>query len=154
MTATYAVTMNGRITVVLKPTSGRSIHDELRARTALLDGTRRFALLLQRLPDGVPFDLVDLDSETVEFMQCAGGVGGRFTWEIRRLSADGEYRLEVIGRPARDERATARTDVVRWAEHSTTVRHEEVLDRDEVGELFDSYLASGGIPAPFELRPL
>ncbi|WP_024285341.1 hypothetical protein [Cellulomonas sp. KRMCY2] len=146
--------MNGRITTVLKPMSGRSIQEELSARLALLDGKSRFALLLWRLPDGVPFDLLDLDSGPGEYIQCAGGVAGRFTCEVRRLSADGSPRQEVIGRPTRDETSTVRTETIDWAENKTTVRQNEVLDFGEVCELFGSHLASGDIPASYETRLL
>ena len=154
MTADYAVTMIGRITTQLKPMPGRSIQEELNARLALLDGKNRFALLLWRLPDGVPFDLVDLDTGPTTYIQCAGGVSERFTCEIRRLSADGSPTLEVVGRRTRDKAPTVRSEAVRWAENETTVQQNEVLDRRELRELFGSYLASGEIPASYETRPL
>lgn len=154
MTTAHAVTMNGRITTVLKPMSGRSIQEELSARLALLDGQSRFALLLWRLPDGVPFDLADLDSGPMEYIQCAGGVAGRFTCEVRRISTDGSPRQKIIGRPPRDETSTALTETIDWAENKTTVRQNEVLDLTEVCELFGSYLTSGDIPASYEARLL
>jgi len=154
MTVAHAVTMNGRITTVLKPVSGRSIHEELIARLALLDGKERFALLLWRLPEGVPFDLVALDPGPTEYIQCGGGLADRFTCEVRRLSADGSPRHEVVGRPVSDETSTVRTETIEWAENQTTVRQNEVLDFGEVCELFGSYLDSGEIPASCETRLL
>jgi hypothetical protein len=154
MTAAHAVTMNGRITTPLKPRPGRSIQEELNSRLALLDGQQRFALLLWRLPDGVPFDLVELDSGPAEYIQCAGGVSGRFTCEVRRLGADGNPRQEIVGRPSGDEASTAPTETVQWAENERTVQENEVLNRDELCELFGSYLASGEIPASYETRLL
>ena len=154
MTAAHVVTMNGRITTLLKPAAGRSIQEELNARLALLDGTDRFALLLWRLPDGVPFDLVDLDAGPMEYIQCAGGLAGRFTCEVRRLSPDGSPRHEVIGRPASDQAAPVRTETIVWAESKTTVRQNEVLDLQEVCQLFGKFLAAGEIPSSCETRPL
>lgn len=154
MTAAHAVTMNGRITTQLKPRPGRSIQEELNSRLALLDGKDRFALLLWRLPDGVPFDLVDLDSGPTEYIQCAGGVSGRFTCEVRRVSTDGSPMQEIIGRPSRGEASTVRTETIHWAENETTVQENEVLDLGELCELFGSYLASGEIPASYETRKL
>jgi hypothetical protein len=153
MTTAYAVTMNGRISTELKPRPGRSIQEELSARVNLLDGENRFALWLWRVPDGVPFDLVDLESGPAEFLQCAGGVAGRFTCEVRRLGTDGNPRQEVIGRRS-CESSPDRSETIRWAEHAVSVRPNEVLDREEVSELFATYLASGEIPARYETRPL
>jgi hypothetical protein len=142
--------MNGRVSTELKPRPGRSIDDELTSRLALLDGTDRFALLLWRMPDGVPFDLVDLAAGVTEYIQCAGGVSGRFTCEVRRVGPDGP-RQEVIGRATSDESAVP-AEAVRWAGNETLVRRNEVLDADEIAELFRSYLASGDIPARYETR--
>jgi len=154
MTATHAVTMNGRITTQLKPMQGRSVQEELDARLALLDGRNRFALLLWRLPDGVPFDLVDLDSEPTEYIQCAGGASGRFTCEIRRLGPDGRPSQEVIGRRRDDEDSSARTETIRWGANKTIVQQHEILDREQLSELFASYLASGELPSSYTTRAL
>lgn len=128
MTPAHAVTMKGRITTQLKPRSGRSVEEELSARLALLDGKERYALLLWRLPDGLPFDLVDLDSDPRQYIQCAGGASGRFTCEIRRLAPDGTPIQQVIGRPG-DGDTSARTETIRWAGNETTVQQNEVLAR-------------------------
>ena len=135
---------------------GGSVYDELRALLSRLDGKDLFALLLWRLPDGVPFDRVDLESETQEYIQCAGGVSGRFTCEIRRIGADGRAIQEVVGRRcagvARVRRR--RTEFVRWEENGTPVQRNEVLDLDELVERFESYLASGEIPSSYSTRAL
>jgi hypothetical protein len=154
MTAGHAVTMNGRITTQLRPRPGSSIEEELSSRLGLLDGKRRFALLLWRLPEGVPFDLVDLDSGPTEYIQCAGGASGRFTCEVRRLDADGSPRHEVIGRRADGVASIVRTEVIYWAENESTVQQNEVLSRGELRELFGSYPASGEIPASYDTRSL
>jgi hypothetical protein len=153
MSPGYAVTMNGRVSTELKPRPGRSTDEELRFRLALLDGAERFALLLWRLPDGVPFDLVNLDSGPAEYIQCAGGVLGRFTCEVRRTGPDGQPRHEVIGRLPGDQSAVP-TEVVRWTENETIVRRSEVLDANEIADLFGSYLASGEIPIRYATRVL
>lgn len=153
-TAAHAVTMNGHITTQLKPRPGSSIQDELSLRLSLLDGKDRFAFLLWRLPHGVPFHSVDFESGPTEYIQCAGGVSGRFTCEVRRLDADGSPIQEVIGRLPRDEALTARTVIIHWAENETTVQENEALDLTELRELFGSYLASGEIPASYGTRKL
>jgi hypothetical protein len=154
MTAAHAVTMNGRVSTELKSRPGRSVQEELNARLALLDGKERFALWLWRLPAGVPFDRVDLETGPTEFIQCAGGVAERFTCEVRRVDPDGNPQHEVIGRREPGEASAVRSENIRWADRTASVRRNEVLDRDEVSELFRAYLASGEIPAAYETRPL
>jgi hypothetical protein len=155
MTPAHAVTMNGRTSFELKPLpGGGSVYDELRTLLSRLDGKDRFALLLWRLPDGVPFDLVDLDSEPQEYIQCAGGVAGRFTCEIRRLGLDGRASQEVIGRREAGGGSTQPDEFVHWAEHGTAVQRSEVLGFDELVELFESYLTSGEIPSSYGTRVL
>ena len=153
MTSTHAVTVNGRTSFELEPQPGDGC-DELRESLARLDGTAFFAFCLWRLPDGVPFDRVDLDSESQEYIQCAGGVSGRFTCEIRQLGLDGRASHEVIGRRGDGESSTELAEFIRWAEHGTPVQRNEVLDLDELVELFASYLASGGIPSSYSTRTL
>lgn len=154
MSASYAVTMNGRISTELKPRVGQSIQDELRARLDLLDGSTRFALWLWRLPVGLPFDRVDLESWPMELIQCAGGIDGRFTCEIRYLDADGNPQHEVIGRSGAHGASNVCSEPVRWAENSTDVRENEILDLDSVSELFATYLVSGGLATGYETRPV
>ena len=152
MTAPHGVTMNGRISTALKPRPGRTIEEELAARLSLLDGADRFALLLWRLPEGVPFDRFDLDSGPTDYIQCAGGVAGRFTCEVRRVASDGRHQQEVIGRtPVDDE---LKSETVHWGEHKTIVRENEVLQLDELEELFTTYLANGEIPGRYARRLL
>jgi hypothetical protein len=150
----YALTLNGRITTELKALPGGSIEDQLAERLALLDGRDRFALLLWRLPDGVPFDLVDLDSEPTEYIQCAGGVSGRFTCEIRRNGPDGGPSHEVIGRPTGVKPSGALDETIHWADTETSVRENEVFESPELFELFKSYLDTGELPSSYETRQL
>lgn len=150
--ATHGVTMNGRISTELKPRPGRTLEEELTARLGLLDGATRFALLLWRLPEGVPFDRFDLDSGPTDYIQCAGGVAGRFTCEVRSVASDGRPRQEVIGR-AQDQH-DAGSETVRWGEHETTVRENEVLRLGELEELFTAYLTGEEIPGGYERRVL
>lgn len=153
MTAKYAVTMNGTISTELKPRTGYSLEDELSFRLNLLNGKDRFALLLWTLPDGVPFDRVDLASEPTEYIQCAGGISGRFTCELRRFGSGGAVRHEVIGRAdAREHEAS--TEVVQWGDTETAVGPNEVLDREAIDALFRAYLASPEIPSGFQTRKL
>jgi hypothetical protein len=152
MTASHAVTLNGRITTQLAAGQGKSIQEELYSRLALLDGTDRFALLLWRIPDGVPFDLVDLASGPPEYIQCAGGISGRFTCEIRRFNADGDLIHEVIGRLPSEETSTLRHETVEWGKNETTVQQNEVLGLEDLRELFWSYVVSGQIPTPYVTR--
>jgi hypothetical protein len=145
--------MNGRISTELKPRPGRTIEEELAARLDLLDGEDRFALLLWRLPEGVPFDRFDLDSGPTDYIQCAGGVAGRFMCEVRRVAPDGRPRHEVIGRGPVTGPALA-SALVPWSEKETSVQANEVLSRDEVAELFTAYLAHDSVPAGYECREL
>lgn len=144
--------MNGRISTELKPRPGRTVEEELIARLHLLDGADRFALLLWRLPAGVPFDQFDLDSGPTDYIQCAGGLAGRFTCEIRTMASDGSPRQEVIGRPLGEQDLESET--VRWGERQTTVRENEVLRLSDLEELFTAYLSDGEIPGGYERRPL
>lgn len=152
MIPVYAVTMNGRISTELKPRPGRSLNEELGHRLSLLDGGERFALLLWRLPDGVPFDKFDLESGPQEYIQCAGGLSGRFMCEMWHADpSGGSARHQILGRERIDADEEA-TEVVRCSNIDTPVRPNEVLNVDEVRQLFESYLTSGDIPSSYRKR--
>lgn len=146
---TYAVTMNGRIHTELK-SHDRTPIEELRHRVHLLDGVERYSLLLWKLPEGVPFDRVDLNAWPLEYVQAAGG-GDRFTVEERRV-VGGESNQYVLGRdpvaePSEDE-------VIHWNGVEAQVRSNEVWTSDEVAELFTTYVVGGELPPALTRRPL
>src|SRR3954452_1359046 len=152
MTASHAMTINGRVSMELWPQPGLSLEEELTVRLQRLDGESVFAYLLWRLPEGVPFDRYDLGSGPTEYIQCAGGVARRFTCEIR-VAFDGGFRQFVIGR--RDDTGSrATSDVVLWDGHETAVQENEVLSVREVAELFRAYLVDEAVPAAYECRSL
>lgn len=151
---TFAVTVNGRITMELKARpGGRSLSDELQARLDLLDGDQRFAFWLWRLPVGVRLDQVDLDVWPTELIQCAGGVDGRFTCEIRSIDTAGQVRHDVVGRLTSKAEST-RSEPIRWADNTTLVQPNEVLNRSDIGNLFLRYLDSGALANGYSVRPL
>src|SRR3954447_7393721 len=52
MTASHAMTINGRVSMELWPQPGLSLEEELTVRLQRLDGESVFAYLLWRLPEG------------------------------------------------------------------------------------------------------
>ncbi|MEV4423545.1 hypothetical protein AB0L40_26790 [Patulibacter sp. NPDC049589] len=145
------ITMNGRITMELKSRpGGRTAEQQLRAGLELMDGEDDFAFLLWHLPEGVPRDSFDLELGPDNYIQCAGGLDGRFTCEIRRVTSDGTIRHEVLGRASGpDSEPWVR---IKWSENETSVRQSEVFDRDEVIRLFETYRSNGSIPDGYVTR--
>lgn len=147
---TYAVTMNGRVHTELK-SYDRTPVEELRHRVHLLDGVERHSLLLWKLPEGVPFDRVDLDAWPQEYIQAAGG-GDGFTVEERRL-VGGEPNEYIVGHDPAPEPSDA-DEVIHWNGLQAHVRSNEVWTSDEVAELFTTYLVEGELPPALTRRPL
>lgn len=148
---THALTMNGRISGELKDRFD-SPEVLIGKRLSLLDGTRRFSLMLWALPPGVPLDHVDIASGPDEYIQSAGS-RDRMTVEVRRLEA-GQPRQYVVGRDARPSGGENRDEVIKWDGIETTVRSSEVFTADQAADLFVSYYATGWIPHSYSLRLL
>ena len=150
MAATHALTMNGRITSVLKDYL-RTEDEVLRELTGLLDGAYRFSLLLGALPAGKPFDRIDLKAWPEEFIQCAGN-SARLTVELREI-VDGVARHWVLGRAHMDT-SDARSETVSWADFSTLVLPREIFDGEGAAALFSEYFHTGHISSGVTRRLL
>jgi hypothetical protein len=140
----YAVTVNGSITMALKPKDGRTLEEEIARRIGILDGTEWYSLILWKVADGKEFDEIDFDTVD-EYIQCAGGADGQLTCEIRE---DGQQY--VLGREAAGELSA--DHVIEWNESRTVVQENEVLDHDETTECFVSYIHTGAEPPGFTRR--
>ena len=142
----HAVTVNGRMTLALKPKDGRTPEDEVARWVGLLDGKEWYSVILWKVPEGKDFDEIDFEAVD-EYIQCAGSADQGLTCEIRE---DGQQY--VLGRPATGELTADR--VIEWDGTRSTVQENEVLDRDETTELFVSYLKTGAEPPGFVRRPI
>jgi hypothetical protein len=155
MTPTHAFTLSGQVSIELKDTR-RPLQDEIRHRLQMLDGQQRYSLVFWAIPDGVPFDRVDVDA-VGEYLQCAGSAQ-RMTVEMRHVDDSGVAHHVVIGRPGpADGDGAARDDpdeVVPWDGHEARVHPHEVFDAAEAGELFVSYYETGDVPASYARRPI
>ena len=147
---THALTMNGRIHGELKD-PWDSPAEVLRKRAGLLDGTSRYSLSLWRLPDGVPFDLVDLANWPQEYVQVAGS-HERLTVELRR-SEGGVARHYVVGHVDGSER-TSDEVIIPWNGYEARVRASEVFDAGEAAAVLFAYYLAGDVPSSYALRPL
>lgn len=145
--------MNGRIHGELKDAID-SPDQVIRKRLALLDGTGRYSLSLWRLPEGVPFDRVDLATWPQEYIQAAGS-SERMTVEIRRFE-DGAPHQYVVGHHEEGSggRLPAVETAIPWDGYETRVFSNEVFTANEAAELFASYYATGGVPKNQHLRLL
>jgi hypothetical protein len=141
--------MNGRISSQLLSPGGQE--DEIRRRVALLDGSQRYSLSLWAVPEGVPFDRVDLRSWPEQYIQAAGS-HERMMVEVRSVVDDVAQQYVVgtgdAGRPGEAK------ETISWNGCETAVAAGEVFDSAEAGELFVSYYRSGRVPESYSLRPL
>lgn len=148
---THALTMNGRIHGELKDPHD-SVEALIEKRLTLLDGVQRYSLSLWQLPDGVPFDRVNLSRWPQEYIQAAGG-RDRMTVEVRRHEDVG-YRQYVIGRSsAGDVMSPTMTSII-WDEVETPVLSTEVFTAAEAAGLFIAYYSTTRIPSAYVLRRL
>jgi hypothetical protein len=147
---THAMTMNGRIHGELKDPD-LTAEESIKKLLALLDGTTRYSLNLWRLPDGVPFDRVDLKVWPQEYVQVAGS-SARMTLEVRRFEG-GTARQYVVGHSTATT-ISAADEVIPWNGYEARVRANEVFDAAEAADLFIAYYLTGGIPEGHSLRLL
>lgn len=150
MTAiTHAFTMNGRIHGELKdPVDSPEV--VVRKRIGLLDGVNRYALSVWRLPEGIPFDRVDLTFWPQEYIQVAGSQMC-MTVEVRQIE-DGVPRQYVVGRSTPGQKEPDSEVAVPWDAYEARVFANEVFDADEAADLFAMYLATDGVPEGYSLR--
>jgi hypothetical protein len=111
-----------------------------------------YSLSLWRLPEGVPFDRVDLVAWPREYVQAAGSADG-MTVEVRRLGEPGQ-RHYVVGRAGRDTSAPPVEVVIPWNGCETGAYSTEVFSAAEAAEVFTQYYDTGQVPDTFRLRPL
>jgi hypothetical protein len=125
------------------------IRDVILRHLKHLDGERRYALLLFRLPVGKALDQVDLDTFPVEYIQCAGAANG-MTVEIRVMSDQGAHQY-TVGRKTMDEEIS-QTAQIAWDEYILEVFSNEVFDAEGAAILFRNYYESDSIPEEYSLR--
>ena len=152
MSHTHAATLNGTVSgEVTNP--HRSELAELRWMVDSLDGVRRYAWTLWRLPQGTPIDLLDTRVYPTQYLQLAG-TRQRMTIEIRRDGSDGmEPGHYVVGR---ERGGTGPADeageVIRWDKHSTVVRPSEVFTSDQALPVLVAYYQTDDVPPGHSLR--
>lgn len=151
MTATHASTLNGNVHGEFRHPV-LAIPDYLRWMLENLDGRRRFAWSVWRLPDGVSFPDVDLRAFPREYLQCAG-TRERMTVEVRRQEEPGAYRQYTIGRSDGGDDEPL-DQVITWDKHSATIRRSEVFDAAQAYPVFLAYYETDGIPGEYRLREL
>jgi hypothetical protein len=134
---THALTINGQtsfeLSDVVKPAA-----DVLARSIGLLDGERKFALLLWRLPVDRTLDEIDLKTEPVEYLQCAGSAS-RLTIEVSESDDGIGVRQYVLG-TADALSADPPTEEIRWQDHTAEVYSSEVFDSSQAIEIFSYYL--------------
>lgn len=140
---THAMTMNGRISGEVKDPF-LSATGLIEQRLTLLDGVTRFSLSLWRLPDGIPFDRVDLATWPVEYVQVAGS-RERLILEAQRLEQGIPVKY-VVGRNTIDASASPAGVVVPWNGCETRVLSSEVFTASEAAEVFAFYYNTGELP--------
>lgn len=148
---THALTMNGRINTELKDPV-HSPEAVIRQRLSLLDGRRRFALMLWAIPGGVALDEVDYGREPQQYIQ-AGGCRRRLSVEVRRVLVDGPSEY-VVGRKTPFFDKEPLDQVIKLDEHQTAIRASEVFMADQAADIFIAYYATGWIPDSYTLRKL
>lgn len=117
-----------------------------------LDGEKRYAWTLWRLPPGTPIDRVDARIYPTQYLQCAG-TRERVTIEVRRDGSDGrEPGHFVVGRGVGD--GEQGDEVVRWDRHSTVVRSSEVFGSHQALSVLVAYYETDDVPPGHSLRPL
>ena len=118
-----------------------------------LNGESLFSIVVWRLPDGVPFDRVNVRKYSQFYIQAAG-TAARLTVEVRVMGASGPLQ-QVVGRVGPERAADAApTEVVPWSNFEQHVFSNEVFDADEAADLFVDYMVADA-PAPtWSLRTL
>jgi hypothetical protein len=152
MKPTHAVTLSGRITFGLVDTDYETHEEEIGHYLRMLDGVKRFSVVLWKIPDGMEFSDVNLGEYPKEYIQTAGSPE-RMAVEIRRQNSDGEPRQFAIGHAVEDE-IPERSEIVSWSTHEVIVQGNEVLDVEEVVALFSHYYRHGEVSSNYSQREL
>jgi len=146
---THAFTSNGRICTEVSDARFESPRQIFEHRLSLLNGTTVYCLSVWRLPEGGPFDKVNLRKWPQEYMQVAGS-RERMTVEFRRFE-DTVARQYVVGRPPGGAEAEV---VIPWDGHEVRVFANEAFGAEEATALFTEYYFTGGVSEAYHLRLL
>lgn len=114
-----------------------------------MNGAKRFALALWRLPRAADRRVLDDRWDADNYIQCAGGPD-QFVIEVRRPTGDGLEHL-VVGHSDTDQRVMVD---VRRGEHVSNVHAGETFTRDEVFEIMLHYIEHEAIPSRLASRRL
>lgn len=114
-----------------------------------MNGAKRFALALWRLPRAADRRLLDDRWDADNYIQCAGGPD-QFVIEVRRPTGD-ELEQLVVGHPDTDP--SVMVDV-RRGEHVSNLHAGETFTRDEVFEIMLHYIEHEAIPSGLASRRL
>lgn len=121
-----------------------------------LDGKRRFAIIVERIPEGMTAtDLGSIPPESSNYIQSAGSAEAMII-EIRESHGDGTYtQFRVLREPVADENEWA---VISWKFgpsasdiNEETVHPEEIFTGEQAAEVYRAYMERNELPAP-ELR--
>ncbi|MDE0801885.1 MAG: hypothetical protein OSA99_01050 [Acidimicrobiales bacterium] len=122
------------------PGVGWGVDDRLRADLERMDGTKRFALALWRVPEGADRRVPDERWESGEYVQCAGGPD-RFVIEVRRSTETGPEQV-ALGRVGGGDELV---DVPR-GDHTSTVAATETFSPAETLDVLTHHVREGEAP--------
>lgn len=146
---THRMTYSDRLRVFIGP-------DEAVARYLRplrgLDGRRRYALNLARLPIPLPATGITLADSTAfggNFVQCLGAADA-LTIELCRTGGGGPPRHYVLGLPG--ARTGAPGVPIPCGSADRYVHADEMFTAAHAAQVFTEYFHSGDVPAGFQLR--
>ncbi|WP_157103732.1 hypothetical protein [Nocardia harenae] len=146
---THRMTYSDRLRVFLGP--GEAVAGYLRPLRGL-DGKRRYALNLARLPMPLRATGITLADSTAfggNFVQCLGAADA-LTLELCRTGEGGPPRHYVLGLPG--PRTGAPSVPIACGAADRYVHADEIFTAAHAAEVFTEYFHSGGVPAGFQLR--
>ena len=144
------MTLSGTISFELIDPDRETCEVEVGRYLRRLDGIDIFSVVLWKIPAGKEFSDVDLRKYPKEYIQAAGS-RDRMAAEIRRQRPDGSAQQLAIGR-ASDGGHFLQDEIVPWSTHQVLVQKNEVLDVEEVVDLFAHYYRDGDVPSTYSLR--
>ena len=150
MIRTHVVGFNGRTWADIQLTEDGG-DDDFSEMLQNLDGSKRYSLLLWKLPKGKSFYDVSAKRDANEYMQCAGSAD-RMTVEVRRIRA-GRVEHYVVGH-APNGAKQGQTETIHWDSVDTVVASNEVFAATEAAKLFETYYRTNWVPSNYVLRPL
>lgn len=146
---THRMTYSDRLRVFFGP--GDAVRGYLRPLRGL-DGKRRYALNLARLPMPLPATGITLADSTAfggNFVQCAGAAEA-LTIELCRTGGGGLPRHYVLGLPG--ARSGAPSVPIPCGAADRYVHADEVFTAAQAAVVFTEYFRTGDVPAGFQLR--